>query len=140
MTRSEAIVVYELNHQRFDKTREIQWKFNVAMWTLLAASIYFFRSHHIIKCNCIFWILWILFFLSHSLFIYLTQRSLQFSKDACNYILESLNNSEERLVINWNKESIDKNIKLGPKAKLWITFQLLATLILLIILAIVYYQ
>ena len=42
MTPTEAIEIYKAEKEKFNETREIQWKFNIAMWGLITAAIYFF--------------------------------------------------------------------------------------------------
>src|SRR5205823_320310 len=116
---------------KFNETREIQWKFNIAMWGLITAAIYFFEKREQKTSGAHWWIiiLSIVFFLAHFLFIRLTQRSLGVSKLICKNILEQLNDNKPNVIVSIDKA--DKEYRTGTDAW-WITFQLTATAVLII--------
>ncbi len=138
MKREEAIDMYKVQHERFHKTQDLQWKFNISLWTLMTAAIYFFNEYY--KSNDKIapsgtWILVIVFFLTHTFFALIVQNSLAVTKAVWIKILDDLNPS------NNNDISIDIDTvttenrydkkKFWKENWKWILFQMLITIILL---------
>jgi succinate dehydrogenase hydrophobic anchor subunit len=114
------------------------------MWTFIAAAIYFVdNSKHIPKHNCLSdtltVVLLIAFGISHLLFVSLNQRALSIGKRIWEKIFDQLsdNKLEE---IKVNVEEITKHFEFRKQDKRWILFQTSATILLLIVWGIVYFQ
>ena len=134
MNRQEAFEFIKLEHIRFDKTREIQWKFNFIFWTLIILGTYNFK---IIKDNihfCYVLDLSVLFLIAHMIFIWRTQRALEATKKIEKHLLKQLNSTVEEMNVTLDIEEQTKEISmLQPTTIWWLLFQLLSTSILLAI-------
>jgi len=142
MTREEAIEIYKVQHSKFQKSQDLQWKFNIAMWTLIAAGIYFV-GNRTFKVNGwdipIVLLLIICFALSHRQFAKLNQRALGVGKAIWGTILIKLQSNDcSDIKVDFKK--ISEDFKLTPRDKKWIFFQVFATVVLLTVLFIVYLQ
>ena len=130
MKRDEAIEIYKCEHSRYNNFREIQWKMNVTIWTLIVFGIN--AADLIGKYLNSYWIvsLCFLLFCAHSIFVWLAQRSLDASKQIERNIVNALNDgSHEDL-------NLRIEIKILPDKKwMWFLFQLLCTLVLLAVFA-----
>lgn len=136
MTRDEAVSFTKATRERFEKTREIQWKMNVAIWTLIAAAIFLFAKEPSIRFHksgsLIFFS--ILFGITHFIFIYMTQRSLETSKRIEEYIFKKLN--EENSGLKEFEVDIKKLTRfwlLSLPGWFWLLFQMASTFLLLLI-------
>jgi len=147
MNRQESLEMYKIQHTKFQKTQDLQWKFNIATWTLMAASIYFFSNYYNNNPNIPLWIIIVLcvsFFFTHLLYVCLTQNSLAVSKAIWCKILEGLNLEKTiKKNIYISIESITKQHGIRSKTFWkenwgWITFQMVITMILLFTFIIVY--
>jgi hypothetical protein len=120
--KNAQIEIYKSEMERFNATREIQWKFNIAIWTLLALAIEFFAANDkvCISC-CLLIILLIICGVLHFIFIRLVQGSLRSSKNKWNEMRKKLGETGENT--NWSQ-----------KDSLWVLFQIGITIILLIVL------
>jgi hypothetical protein len=132
MTRNELLEFYKTERTRFEKTRDIQWKFNIALWTLLALAISFLKPETIGKCYCLLFIALILFISCHLLFAILTQRGLIGSRTLSNNILDALdrNNDNE---IEFGERRIYP-LRWTTNDYLWIIFQTLGSVMLILVL------
>jgi hypothetical protein len=136
MTRDEAINFVKASRERFEKTREIQWKMNVAIWTLMAAAIYLFAKEPSIRftksCTLIF--LAIVFGITHLLFVYIIQRSLETSKSIEDHIFTKLNEQNSSLQqFEVDIRKLSSFWSISPPGLFWLLFQMASTTILLII-------
>lgn len=143
MTSQEALEIYKLQHSRFQKSQELQWKFNIAMWTFIAASIYFVDNrkhlpHHTLFNDSNVVILIILWGLLHRQFVRLNQRALGVSKAIWEKILRQLEMDQQKITID--VEDVSKQFKFKPRDKKWMAFQISATVVLLIVFLLVYFQ
>lgn len=132
MKREEILEVYKVECSRNEKTRNIQWRFNIALWTLLALAILYFKGKELDNIqHLVLVVLSILFICAHFLFIYLTQRALEAYRRMADAALDALDRSEKDF-IEFSIRYI-KNIRLRKWAKWWIVFQVGITVILVII-------
>lgn len=141
MTRQELLDIAKLANARFDKTREIQWKFNIAAWTLVVAGIYFFggdKSRNPVPI-CAVWILTILFLATHTIFFYRTQISLASSKAVEDHIFKLLSNSNESEGFRIDIDEIASKAGISSRGISWLLFQILSTAILLAFFVLVSY-
>lgn len=138
MTRDEAVNLTKATRERFEKTREIQWKMNVAIWTLMAAAIYLFAKEPTIRfsLNLQFILLTIIFGLTHLVFVYMTQRSLETSKRIEEYIFAKLNENNSGLKeFEVDVKKITNFWWISRPGWFWLAFQMTSTTLLLIIFA-----
>lgn len=56
-TAKTFISLYKQQMERFHQTQEIEWKVNIAFWTLLAAGTYLARGKGLAICPCAAWVL-----------------------------------------------------------------------------------
>ena len=136
MTRDEAVNLTKVTRERFEKTREIQWKMNVAKWTLMAAAIYLFAKEPSIRfsrgCPLIFFA--VIFGVTHLLFIYMTQLSLETSKRIEEYIFTKLNEQNSSLSqFEIDIKKITSFWLISFPGWVWLLFQMASTSLLLVI-------
>src|SRR5689334_11739977 len=98
MKREEIHEVYKAERSKSEKTRNIQWKFNIALWTLLAAAIWFFNDKKVgtfrnFLIPAAIWFIW-----GHFLFVYLTQKALAAYRLMSNLTLDTLNKSNDNFI------------------------------------------
>ena len=136
MTRSEALERYKSEMIKFDTTRNLQWKVNISYWSLLALGIKFFHDGTINLCNCQVWTLAILFFGAHLLFTILIQQSLAFSKSVWIHIGKMVNTDNADVRLDYKE--VKRKAKLHGKDLLWIIFQMLGTIIMLLLFLFLY--
>lgn len=141
MTPEQALEVYKIQHSRFEKTREIQWKFNLATWTLLVLAISF-SEKMANMCPCLIWILSVAYIISHAIFVYRTQDNLGLNKAIWSDILEKLNpvTSATQPPIQIDIPDIKKKPRWKSTDTYWLIFQMIVTLILIIIFIALYYH
>src|SRR4030095_12049300 len=149
MTRPEALEMYKIQHERFHKTQDLQWKFNISTWTLMAAAIYFFNQYyneiHHQKVSS-YWIVILTgaFLVTHSMFVLIEQNSLAVTKAVWLKILVDLNDpgiNDIRINIkDATKENSLRKSKFWGENWKWIVFQILITLILLFTFVFIYYN
>lgn len=132
MKRQESIEVYNSQHARFRQTKEIQWKFNLATWALIALGINFSEKlkDRFDYSNLLTMV--ILFFIAHMIFAIRTQRALEADKIVSKHILRQLNwNTDDNFNVEVDIDKLTKKIKIGWTGWWWIFFQALSTGILL---------
>jgi hypothetical protein len=134
MTREEALRIYEKEVDHFNQTRSVQWRFNVATWTLLLVSTYFVKSKGIEIPVSKLYLASVFFILVYSYFIYLNQLSLKASKQIWNSILRQLNHSNEKPFIDVNISRLTKSYWTGWRGFWWTLYFTISTSILLSIL------
>lgn len=140
MNAEHALEVYKVQHARFEKTREIQWKFNIATWTLLALAIAYVEKLSAI-CECLIWVLSMAYIFAHVTFIYKTQENLNLTKAIWCDILEKLNKvTSSQQIIEVDVPAIKKEHKWKRSDSYWVFFQLIVTLILITIFIALYYN
>jgi hypothetical protein len=130
MTRGEAIEYYKGERDKFEKTRAIQWKFGIGLWTLIALGIALFTKGEI---RIPFWlavVLTYLFLFAHYLFARFTQIGLIAARTRSDNVLKSLNASNEEFV---SPEVGRVDIRITANDNWWIFFQVLSTNVLLLI-------
>lgn len=128
MTSDQAVEVYKSQLASFDKTKDIQWKMNIAIWTVIILGIV--KAEMIGKVfNCYVIVLLSVIFLGlHILFMGRIQRSLEANKIFRGVILEQLNSGVNNIQAKWN----DK-FSLPYTGKYWIFFQIVSTSVLIFI-------
>ena len=135
MKREEAMEVYKAERLHFDKTREIQWKFNIALWTLISLGITLSQDTKKYIDPSIAVIMSVVFVLTHFLFALLTQSSLDSNKVVWTHVINQLNSKSEFVSIDVisaiNKAKKDGDRGDSLKSISWVFFQSLATAALL---------
>ncbi len=129
MKREEIMEVYKAECNRIEKTQINQWKFNIALWTLIALGIGFFDPEKVGSSKPFIFIAAVLFLIAHSLFIYLTQRALRAYRLMADAALDALNTSNDSH-ISFTKRYF-KIVELTSWGWWWVIFQFLATLVLI---------
>src|SRR5258708_30376012 len=94
MKRTEAIEFYKAERIRFEKSRDIQWKFDIALWTLIGLGITFFDREKVGQFQVFFGFLSFAFLFGHILFIHLVQRGLSAARTRADLILTILNSTD----------------------------------------------
>jgi len=131
MTRAEALEYYKQERDRFEKTRGIQWKFAIGLWTLIAFGIAYLDNDKIQLSITPSSILMLLLLVSHFLFAYFTQKGLVAARSRCFDILNSLNKTNAEYVY---PDVGRKPTYLTSDDWWWVFFQMLSTNVLLLIL------
>lgn len=132
MTRNELLEFFKSERTRFEKTRDIQWKFNIALWTLLALAISFLKADDVGECYCLLVISLILFIICHLLFVTLTQRGLIGSRTLSNKILDALDKNSGN-EIEFGERRVNP-LAWTTNDYLWIVFQVLGSVMLMLVL------
>ena len=132
MLRNELLEYFKAERKRGEKTRDIQWKFNIAFWGLLALGVHFFDSKNIGNCKCLIYICMGLFFVAHFLFVFLSQRGIAASRKLSDQMLDAMDKSNDKEFVYFSLRRI-KGAPIGKYGWLWVLFQVLGTIILLII-------
>jgi hypothetical protein len=130
MTRDEAFELSKRANLRFDKSRDLQWKFNITVWTLIVAGIYFFGKENINIGMTRIYLFSGTFFLVHAIFVTMIQLSLVGSLNVENFIYQQLK-SNQITEIDVDVEKLTRNSHIKGKGRWWFAFQILTTLVLL---------
>ena len=153
MTRPEAMEFIKSQNEKFNHTRQHQWKFNITFWSLIVLGIYFLNKEKFKIPFLPLCILCGLFLIAHYLYALRIQVSLSHCKKNVDYLLNQLNqtNREDLLItldfekarqVRKKKEKEEEDekelTKYGPS---WIFFQCFATAVLLaMFLLVAYYK
>ena len=137
MTRTEALEVYRIQHEKFRHNQHIQWTFNIAIWTLIALAIQFFKPPNDgVPAYLLLWLSTI-FFVTHLLFVWRIQRVHEVTKNIWLSILGDLNRqSDDNIVVDIKRLTVETIIP--PTGFYWMFFQMAATGVLLAVLNIVH--
>lgn len=124
-------IIYTTQNERFQDTRNNQWKINISFWTLCVLAISYKSKFNSVSDFWIF-IVCILILMLHFLFIINIQKNLETSKRIWLKIIDfwdgSIQSEEFKLDI--------KNIKVSCKdfsamGWFWIAFQIIISMILI---------
>jgi len=131
--RSNLIGLYKAQVSEYNKTRDIKWRFNTSIWALLVITTYFKHLNPDIFDSSLIFILFIIGLLAHYIFLYIVQRSIATSRKKMDEYLFHLNryNIKEDITILNNR--FDGRYVLGLTDYLWIAFQIIITLFILLI-------
>ena len=101
MGPATAIELYKIQHDRFKHTKDLQWKVNLSLWTLLAFAIYYSdKIANRLSVIEIFLIV-IFFFTAQVIFSFKTQASMEADKKIMLSIVDQLNEpSGENIIIS----------------------------------------
>lgn len=127
------MAIYKSHVDRFEDTRNLQWKFNVAAWTLLSAAIYFKGTSDICIPTWTVYVASGTLLVGHLMFAILTQISLNSSKAICHGILKKMNDYATSNDIDVNVKKLGEDRKWKKKDNLWVFLQLLFTVFLIMI-------
>lgn len=134
MTRDEALKVYEIQHERFRHTKELQWKINLASWALIALAI---NVSDKIKSQLSCWqviLVSLIFFIAQMVFSFRTQLALESDKKISIRILAQLNESASKILdIQLDIIKLTEKVTVGKTGKWWLFFQAFATGVLLLV-------
>jgi hypothetical protein len=95
MRREEAMVVYQTENERFEKTRSVQWKVTISVWTVIAATIYFIKKENFRFDQFSLRIVCYAFEAFYLIFIIMNQLALEGCKAIWNDIVGKLNKSTD---------------------------------------------
>jgi hypothetical protein len=131
--RSNFVELYKAQLLAFNKTRDMQWKFNISIWGLLLTVAYLKHLVSDIFSQSLVGILFLIALFGHYIFVYIVQRSLAASQRIMNTYLEQMNryNKTEDVVINNRK--YERMYVLTLTDYLWIAFQVIITFFILLI-------
>jgi len=131
--RSNLVDLYKAQVMLFNKTRDIQWRFNASVWAIFIIATYFKHLNPEIFNRPLLLILFITGLLGHYIFIYITQRSLAGSRRIINDYLIFLNtyNKTENIIIK--NEKYERIYVLTLTDYLWIAVQIIITFFILLI-------
>src|SRR5882672_1909236 len=121
--------IYDAEQKKFSNTQGLQWKFNIAVWSLMALCIKYVSSPSVkigiddgwFKALLFFWLIF------HLTYVVLIQNSLQSSKNICNPIRREASLTEDEK--NWIGKILHKRT-----FWLWVLFQIGITVILAVVL------
>jgi hypothetical protein len=131
--RSDLVELYKAQVLDYNKTRDIQWRFNISIWTLLGIVILFKYIEPDIFDSSLVTILFLIALLAHYMFIYIIQRSLAGSKRIMDKYIQHLNHYNETAKININNRKYEKIYVLTLTDYLWIAFQIIITFFILLV-------
>jgi hypothetical protein len=131
--RSDLIELYKAQISEYNKSREIKWKFNISIWTLLVFTTYFkhFKSE-IFDLSLVF-VLFITALLGHYIFLYVIQRSLAISRKKLDEYLYYLNNYNNRKDVVIRNNRYEGMYVFSLTDYLWIAIQIIITFFILLI-------
>lgn len=131
--RSNLVELYKAQQMQYNKTRELQWKFNVSIWAIIFIAKFFKHLDPEVFNRPLLVILFITALLGHYVFVYITQRSLAGSRRIMNDYLLYLNSYHkiENIIIKIQK--YDRVYVLTLTDYLWIAFQIIITFFILLI-------
>jgi hypothetical protein len=140
MTRQEAMEFIKREDEKFNHTRQHQWRFNIAVWTLIVLGIAFIANNKPMLPLIPLIVLCLLFLIAHWIYTFRIQISLSHCKMIVDDLLKQLNrdNSEDS-VITLDFEKATRGRTLTKYGDQWIFFQLLSTSVLLALLLMVAY-
>lgn len=131
-TRNYVTEIYKVEADKYSKTREIHWKVNISIWTVLIVAIYAKANGNLGLSELNNWIefgLYLLYVFIHTVFVYKMHgsinRSLQRMVNMARYLVD--NNTS---VTKW-EDFERKTIKTGNN---WEILQVSVTVFLIIIL------
>ena len=131
--RPDLIELYKATILEYNKTREINWKFNLSFWILLIIATYFKSLHPEVFNTYLTNLLFLIGLLAYYIFVYITQRSLAGNRRILNDYLEYLNIYDRVKNIVIDNTKYDRRYVLTLTDYLWIAFQIIITFFILLI-------
>ena len=131
--RSNLVDLYKSQMTLFNKTRELQWKFNISIWLILIIAKYFKHLNPEVFNRPLLFILFITALLGHYIFLYISQRSIAGSRRIMNDYLIYLNTFNRTKDIIINNQKYDRIYVLTLTDYLWIAFQIIITFFILLL-------
>lgn len=143
-SKENVLEVYKTEAEKYNKTRDIQWKMNFAVWTLLILAIVakakqeFNLSHTL--TGGLEMIILIVFITLYFWFIWRMQQSLNNSLRRMRYMVKYTFEKEESIPLKWESATSKNNLSDKEKKTemigtwTWIIFELSITSSLLLIL------
>ena len=131
--RSNLVELYKAQVLDYNKTRDIQWRFNISVWALLGIVTFFKYTKPEIFDNSLVTILFLIALMAHYIFVYIIQRSLAGSKRIMDKYIHHLNHYNETDKITINNRLFEKIYVLTLTDYLWIAFQIVITFLILLV-------
>ena len=131
--RSNLVELYKAEVLEYNKTRDIQWRFNISIWVLLGIITFFKYKIPDIFDNSLVTILFLIALLAHYIFVYIIQRSLAGSKRIMDKYIHHMNHYNESKKIIINNRLFERIYVLTLTDYLWIAFQIIITFIILLL-------
>jgi hypothetical protein len=129
--KAYLIEIYKVESDKYSKTREIHWRLNIAIWTMLVLAIYAKNNGNLIIGNALgLYVLSIAIMTIHLIFIYHIHGSLKRSLNRMRNIANSLLNDSSDVVTWDDLERINPELKLK---RAWEYLQAIITFILLLV-------
>ena len=130
---------YKVEAEKYNKTRDVQWKMNLAFWTVLIVAIYSKTKEGFTLDSLPLWlqaIILILFIYVHSIFIFQIQGSLNRSLGRMRNLGAYLVEKEEKDTTSINEIEQDPfkdNAEYKSRTKKWHLFQISITIFLVVL-------
>jgi len=131
--RSNLVELYKAQVLDYNKTRDIQWRFNISVWILLAIVTFFKYIKPDTFDSSLITILFLIALLAHYIFVYIIQRSLAGSKRIMDKYIHHMNHYNETEKITINNRLFERIYVLTLTDYLWIAFQIVITFIILLV-------
>jgi len=133
-SRSDLVSLYNAQVSTYNKTREIQWKYNVIIWGIFLFLIFIKHLHPELFNKPLTYILFLTGLLGHYIFLYIIQRSIAISVKVMEVYLEHMNHYNQTKDINLRNRKFERQYVLELTDYLWIAFQLVISLFILMVL------
>jgi hypothetical protein len=130
MIKTYLLEIYKVEAEKYNKTREIHWKMNISLWTVLIVAIYAKGQNQFTFSKlpiCVEVLIYFLFLVIHFVFIFKIHGSLNRSLARMSDMATCLLKEKEEIEIKWT--DLGKN---APQANnYWEFLQLGITLFLI---------
>jgi hypothetical protein len=131
--RSNLVELYKAQVLDYNKTRDVQWRFNISVWALLGIITFFKYIAPDIFDHYLVTILFLVALLAHYIFVYIIQRSLAGSKRIMDRYILHMNHYNETDKIIINNRKYERINVLTLTDYLWIAFQIVITFFILLV-------
>jgi hypothetical protein len=128
MDKQYLVEIYKVEAEKYNKTRDIHWKINIAIWTVLVLAIYTVSQNKVLIKSVYFEVMAALFYLIiHFLFVREIHGSLKRSLTRMHNIASELLDEKKEPKITWQGFSE----KIPMDTGIWEYLQLVMTVFLI---------
>jgi hypothetical protein len=130
--KNYLLEIYKVEAEKYNKTREIHWKMNISLWTVLIVAIYAKSQNQFTFSKlpiCLEMLIYLLFLVIHFVFIFKIHGSLNRSLARMNDMASYLLKEKDEIEYKWN--DLGKNAP--QENNYWEFLQLGITLFLILI-------
>ncbi len=129
MDKKDLIEIYKVEAEKYNKTRDIHWKMNIAIWTLLVIAIYAKSQGKLPLDMCVNIVASLVYLVMHGFFVIEIHGSLYRSLTRMHNMASSLLEENENVNHKWT----DFDKKIYMRTGWWEYLQLGITIFLLVI-------